>query len=83
MPKTVTVTLAGTEYLVPKMNVGQLEEMTDSRGRSFDILRIALRRAEPKVADVNAIEADPAEISAAVKAILECAGLRERPEKNG
>lgn len=85
MPKSVTVTLAGVEYVVPKLNVGQIEEivMNRGKGRPFDALRVALLRAEPKVADLDAIEADPAEIAAAVGAVLELAGIeRKDAEKN-
>lgn len=82
--KTVTVTLGGDAYEVPRLNIGQLEEVSDllsqdvSDGRrSLAILRIALRRATPKVDDVGEIEMDLNDMSAAVLAVLELAGLKQ------
>jgi hypothetical protein len=82
MSKSITVTLAGTEFTVPKLNLGQQREITrlfssPAADISFDILAIAFRRAEPKVLDLNALEPDFDEISKAVGAILETAGLKK------
>lgn len=79
------VTLAGVEYDVPKMNIGQIERVTElgSAGRTIlGTIRIAMERATPKVANFNALEPDTDEIAAAYKAILELGGIKSVPEKN-
>jgi hypothetical protein len=80
MGNSVKVTLAGAEYTVPQLNVGQLEEMTEVV-KPFDVLRIALRRAEPKLspADINALEATKPEIDAAMAAITDLSGIKKEP----
>lgn len=83
MPKSVTVILAGDPYEVPHLNIGQLQEITESDGKSFAVLRIAMRRAKPKIVDLDAIEAEPDEVAAAVKGILIASGLKGPNPKNG
>lgn len=87
MSKTAKVTLAGIEYTVHAFNIGELEEIAElvggnaTPGRvSFQVLKIALRRAEPKIEDPNAIEAEPEEIKAAFDGVLELAGLKQATE---
>lgn len=81
MARTASVTLGGTQYEVPKFNIGQLERVadaiaaTDPGKAAFGILRIAFERVEPKVS-LDTVEADPEEIAAAMSAIMELAGLR-------
>ena len=89
MARTAKITLADTEYTVHAFNIGELERVTDivSAGGAapgkvpFAILRIALVRAEPKIEDVDGIEASPEEIATAMAEVLKLAGLRE-PVKN-
>ena len=83
---SVFVTLGGADYAVPKMNVGQLEELAQAfelpgARRPFAILRIALKRAEPKIADIGVIEAGNDEIAAAVEAVLANSGFKKPEEK--
>jgi hypothetical protein len=79
--RNVTVTLGDRKYAVPLLNIGQIELLVDlfegPRHRIvFGVLRVAMTRAEPRPADVDAIEATMDEVSAAVTAILECSGLQ-------
>jgi hypothetical protein len=88
MAKTSAVTLGGTEYQVPQMNIGQLERVTDlfAAGGTrigFGVLRIAMERATPPVPDASAIEATTEEISAAVKDILTMSGLQPKEPAPG
>jgi hypothetical protein len=76
MGNSVKVTLGGVEYTVPQLNVGQLEDISNTR-KPFDVLRIALRRAEPKLSleQINDIEATKPEIDAAMDAIMAQSGV--------
>ncbi len=82
MEKTVTVTLAGEEFVVKQFNIGQHElfgaalEALPSRKIPGEVLRIALPDATPPktVAEVNEMQAGLYDISAAVEAILGLAG---------
>jgi hypothetical protein len=83
-----TIKFGDTEYSVPKLNIGQLEEVTaafdlPAMRRPFAILRIALKRADPKVADPNAIEATNDEIADAVMQILQSSGFGKATDPNG
>lgn len=73
------VTLGGAVYKVPKFNLGQHERMVDAR--AFEVLRIALERADPAVGDPNAIEMTFPEIKTAVAAIMEFSGYKS-PDPN-
>src|SRR5690242_1433283 len=77
------VMLAGVEYDVPMLNIGQLERVTEalaggtpSKG-AFQVLRVAMERAMPKISGggVNALEVKRDEIAAAVRAVLKDAGF--------
>lgn len=83
--RTAKIMLGGQEYVVHAFNIGELEQMAaifasdivPNTSRSFAILKLALLRAEPKVADVDAIEPDNLdEVIAASKVIMELAGLK-------
>jgi hypothetical protein len=73
------ITLGGVTFKVPKFNLGQHERMVDAK--AFEVLRIALERADPPIADPNAIEASFPEIKAAVAAIMEFSGYKS-PDPN-
>ena len=80
------IKLGETEYDVPKMNIGQLEEVTVALDlpaikRPFAILRIAFARSTPKV-DVNSVEATNAQIAAAITEILSAAGFAKAVDPN-
>lgn len=84
MPK---ITLADVEYDVPKLNIGQLEEVSGAfelpaMKRTFAILRIALKRATPKIEDVNGIEATNDEIASAMSEILKASGFAKAADPN-
>lgn len=85
MPK---INLGGTEYDVPKLNIGQLEQMTEAFNlpaakRPFAVLRIALKRAIPAIEDVNALEVTNGEIADAVTQIFEASGFKKAEDPNG
>lgn len=73
MPVTVQVKLGDVTYTVPRMNIGQLERLTElpqgTTKAAFGALRIAFERAEPQV-DFDTIEATREEITDAASAIL-------------
>lgn len=82
---SIKVTLGGQEYDVPKMNVGQLEEVTvafdhPAARRPFAILKIAMRRSVPASPNINDIEADNEEIAFAVRAVLKNSGFKTEKE---
>lgn len=84
---SVKIALAGVEYDVPQLNIGQLEQVTDVLAgppmrAAFSILRIGLKRATPSVQKPDEIEATQSEITAAVDAILVQAGLKEEKGPN-
>lgn len=78
-PHHISITLGGAVYRVPKFNLGQHERMVDAR--AFEVLRIGLERAEPKVEDPNTLELTFPEIKAAVAAIMEFSGYKS-PDPN-
>src|SRR5262245_29322045 len=83
---SIKVMLGGAEYEVPKMNIGQLEEVTIAfdlppARRPFAILKIAMKRAQPKLADINDLEPGNDEITVAIRDILANSGFKKE-EKN-
>lgn len=83
--KTATIALGGETYTIHAFNIDELEQLAgilsndaiQSSARAFMILKLALLRAEPKVADVGSIEADSIdEIVTAAKVIADLAGLK-------
>ncbi len=82
MPDTIKVSLGGTDYVVPKLNIGQLREITKLFAAakddiSFEIVAVALRRAEPKVADINEVVADIDDVGKAVQDVLVFSGFKK------
>jgi hypothetical protein len=77
MSKTVTVSLGGTDYIVPMLNVGQLGRIQDlpTNMAGFGTLKIALERADPKVENFETIEATRIEIKKAIAGILHLSGF--------
>lgn len=81
MAKDATIVIDGTSYTIPKLNIGQLEEVAEAFDGSrtkipFLILKIAMRRATPKV-DFDTLSPSMDEIGDAVQAILQTAGLQK------
>lgn len=82
MAKTFEVTLGGDKYTLHRFNLGELEdvaELTASMSASragFAILKVALRRAEPAIADPSVIEASADELQAAINAIMVASGMK-------
>lgn len=88
MAKTATITLGGTDYTIHAFNIGELEKISllfkvqPDASTAFNVLRMALKRAEPKMDDPDAIELDSIdEVAAASTVILELAGLK-KPDAN-
>lgn len=81
MATTARITLDGKEYTLRAFNIGELEEVADlvqsekPHKLPFAILRVAMRRAEPRVEDVNALEITAAELNKAIETIQGLAGL--------
>lgn len=86
MSKDAAIILDGVTYMVPPLNIGQLEDVSEAfegprtTKIPFAILRIALSRATPK-ADLDAICPTMDEIAEAVRMILLGAGL-QKPDAN-
>lgn len=83
--KTVEIVLDGAKYHVPKFNLGQhrkaLEILRgDPMDASFDILALALERADPPVSETAAEElgAGLSEVREAVSKILEFSGYQAK-----
>jgi len=80
MTKTITITLSGNDYVVPKFNLSQLETVVSEIFQMpqakvpFAVVRLALTRADPQV-DAEALEPDADEVVVAAKSILVAAGL--------
>ena len=86
MAKEAKVTLDGTEFTVPALNIGRLERVSavisngaGSNG-AFEILKIALEKASP-APDLDTLAPTLDEVAAAVKAILVLSGL-QKPDEN-
>jgi hypothetical protein len=82
MPKTVEVELGETKYQVPRLNIDQLERVTDlfQSGQAktgFGVLRIACERAEPKIAKFEDLDPTTDQIAAAVGAVLVLSGMKK------
>lgn len=84
--RTAQIVLGGVTYTVHAFNLGELQQIAKvfagpPMDVPFAVLRLALARGEPKVANADEIEPDdPNEVAAAMKVILELAGLRPAAE---
>lgn len=83
MADPIDITLGGTAYKVPPLNIGQIRKIAnvvskvDGAEAGFQILEIAVSRAEPKVENLDAIEgATLDEITAAAQKIMAASGFR-------
>lgn len=88
MPKkTAEIVLGGTTYTVHAFNIGEIEQVTNlvedaapgkNATMALAILAIALKRAEPAIADAKSIEIDSLdEVIAAANIIMELAGVKK------
>lgn len=80
MSKTTVIKLGGNDYVVPQLNIGQLERVTDifsvgGHRAGFRVLRIACERASPAIANFDEVEATTDEVAAAVAGVLQMSGL--------
>jgi hypothetical protein len=80
--RTATVTLDDKEYTLHALNLGELQDVGsilkdggEKEAVLVRILAIALKRAEPKVEDVNLIEPRIKELQKAVNTVLELSGF--------
>lgn len=92
MGRSVTVSLGDNSYSIPKLNIGQLKRTTrlsakfadqDPYGKmevGIEILAIALERADPKVPNIDDLEAGAEEIAEAVTAVM---GMNRKPKPTG
>ena len=86
MSKSLKVKLGGKSYEVPKLNVGQVREVTrlfkgDQSEISFDVVKIAFERVD-EVEDFESVEAGLDEIALAATEILAFAGFKKDESKN-
>jgi hypothetical protein len=81
--RNTTVSLGETNYAVPHLNLGEIEEIgevfenqTAGLKRAYALLEIILRRASPAVENVRMIEASPEELGVAINKALQFSGLQ-------
>lgn len=86
MARTAKITLDGVDYTIHAFNVKELREVTrilgngnDAADKGYDILAIAMRRAEPPV-ELEDLEPKIPEVTAATNVILELAGIEIKPD---
>lgn len=76
----INVRLGETDYAVPKMNIGQIEDLSGLDNKDpkwpFRALAILMRRAHPKIEDVRDIEAEPDQMSEAIAEIMKGSGYK-------
>lgn len=74
------VTLGDVAYQVPKLNIGQIEDLqsldAEPKRWTFAALAIVMRRAAPAIPDIREVEADPAQIRVAVETVMAASGYR-------
>lgn len=86
MSKSVKITLGEISFDVPALNIGQLQDVSEviskatSGAAGFDIIKIALKRADPKP-DYETLAPTIDEIGAGVQAVLKLSGL-QKPDGN-
>ena len=86
MSKTTKIMLGGTEYEVPRLNIGQIEEMSELDTaapfkRTLGTIRIALQRATPPIGPFQEIETTAEEIGTAYAKLMIAAGLAKEAGK--
>lgn len=85
MSSSIKVKLGETDYHVPKMNIGQIEDMAelDKGGKwTFLALAILMRRATPGIEDIREIEAAPDQVRVAIETIMRGSGYELPDSKN-
>jgi hypothetical protein len=78
MSSHITITFGDIEYRVPKMNVGQIREITRFKSDAFGVLEVALRRAEPKIENLDDLEVGADEIQHNADRILQFCGFTRK-----
>ena len=82
MAREATITLDGTEFVVPALNIAQLQEVAEiinagnAATSGFSILKIAMRRATPSP-DFEILGPTLDEIATAVEKMLKLSGLQK------
>jgi hypothetical protein len=76
MARTAEIVLDGQTYTIRAFNIGELEIIQKANNDVWIVLRTALRRAEPKVANVDELEPTSDELTAAFRTIMELAGFK-------
>ena len=80
MPATVTVTLGETTHEVPKMNIGQIEDLqaldVPPSKWTFAAIVIIMRRATPKIDNMRDVEAEPQQLRAAIEQVMANSGYK-------
>lgn len=84
MADPITLILGGSSYSIPPLNLGQRKRITQKAATSdgalgFDVLMIALERAEPRPMKIDELMPSQAELLAAFMALAEQNGLAGQP----
>ena len=83
---SIKVTLGDQKYDVPKMNIGQIEDVAAldvaASKWTFLALEILMRRAIPKIEDIRDIEAEPEQVRDAIEKIMRGSGYKSPDSKN-
>jgi hypothetical protein len=79
--RMLTIRLGAIDYRIPKFNIAQLRAIAEhAKGGSdqdaFEIVRIAISRAEPPVINYAALEPDLQQVRDAAAQILTFAGFK-------
>ncbi len=84
MTQTITVRLGGVDYALRKFTIGQLQRLfateTTRSQFGFEVLKLALERAEPQPPAIDEMEIGVDEFRAAVDRILDFSGLKKAGE---
>jgi hypothetical protein len=79
MSDTLSLRLGGRDYRVRRFTLGQLRRLFSGPSAGgefgFDVLRLALERAEPAVETPDALEISVDEFRIAVRQVLEFSGM--------
>ena len=81
MASTIKVKLGDAEYEVPKLNIGQLEDIQalgdlPPTKWSFAAIAILMRRAKPVITEIREVECEPAQMSEAIQQVMRHSGYK-------
>ena len=86
---SIKITLGNTEYDVPPMNVGQIEDVSaldaaaNNKKWTYQAFAIVIRRAVPEIKEPREVEATPAQLRECIEKIMRNSGWDIPESKNG